>query len=225
MQDSSASQARFGGIVLVVSSLLSVLAMAHHPSVSAPDMATALQAIKEMTALSGWVHGILIALMLVTLWALTEFCRQRGFERPLVRAGLVFYCAGVFSMIVAAAVSGWITPAVAAFVPAPTDQDLHTLDLLLHFGGMVNRSMADIGAVAMSAGIFFWSLGLVHDTGAARLTGALGILVGLAPALGLIVGAFHLNVPGMLAVVLAQGLWTLAVGALLISGKAAPQST
>ena len=219
MQDSSASQARAGGIVLVVSSLLSAFVMAHHPSVHSPDMATALQAIKDLSSLSGWVHGILIALMLVTLWALSEFCRQRGFERPLVRAGLVFYSAGVFSMIVAAAVSGWISPAIAGFLPAPADQDLHTLSLLINFSGAVNRAMADIGAVAMSAGIFFWSLGLVHSAGSPRLVGAFGILVGALPALGLMASLFHLNVTGMLAVVLLQGLWTLAVGVLLITGR------
>ncbi len=225
MQNPSASQARVGGIVLVVSSLLSALVMAHHPSVHSPDIATALQTLKGLATLGGWVHGILIGLMLVTLWALTEFCRQRGFERPLVRAGLVSYCAGVFAMTVAAAVSGWITPAIAGFIPAPTDADLRTLALLINLSGTVNQTMADIGAVAMSAGIFFWSVGLVHSIGAARLTGVLGILIGLAPALGLIAGAFHLNVTGMLAVVLMQSLWTLAVGVLLIAGKVTPKGT
>lgn len=225
MQDSSTSQGRTSGIVLIVSTLFSVFTMAHHPAVSAPTIGEALQQLKSFADLTAWVHGGLIALMLVSYCALVEFSMQRGVERPLVRAGLVFYGAGVVAMIGAASVSGWITPKVAGLFANPTDQDLHTLAALINYSGILNRTLADIGAVAMSAGIFFWSAGLLHSKGAARWVGALGILAGLAPALGLIAGGFHLNVQGMLAVVLIQAVWDIAVGVLLITDQAAPQDT
>lgn len=220
MSDPNTSSSPVGGIVLIISSLLSVAAMAHHPSVTAPDIGAALQQLKAMEGLSGWVHGILIALMLVNFYVLVEFCLERGITRPLVRAGLIAYAAGVVAMIGAASVSGWITPKVAWLVANPTDRDLHVMSLLINFSGTLNRTMADVGAVAMSAGIFFWSLGLMHNAGAPRLVGLLGLLVGILPAAGLVLGLFHLNVQGMMAVVALQGLWMIALGVLLILGRA-----
>src|SRR5690349_197709 len=117
--------ARIAGITLIAATLLSVLAMAHHPTLTTPDITQALQQLKELAELSAWVHGILIGLMLLIFWCLTEYSLRRGVEKPLVRAGLIFYGAGVVAMIGAATVSGWLTARVGALVPNPGDQDLH----------------------------------------------------------------------------------------------------
>jgi hypothetical protein len=211
--------ARVAGIGLIIASLLSVLAMAHHPTVTAPDITQALQQLKDLAALSGWVHGILIALMLFIFWCLTEYSLRRGVEKPLTRAGLIFYGAGMVSMIGAAIVSGWLTARVGALVPAPDGQDLHLLAILINFSFSMNQVLANLGAVAMSAGILAWSVGLMHDKGWNRGTGALGILVGIAPALALIGGGMHLDVHHMLVVVVLQGVWYIALGVLLVTKR------
>lgn len=208
--------ARAAGIGLITASLLSVLAMAHHPTVTTPDITQALQQLKDLAGLSGWVHGILIALMLLIFWCLTEYSLRRGVEKPLIRAGLIFYGAGMVSMIGAATVSGWLTARVGALVPAPNDQDLHLLAILINFSFSMNQVLANLGAVAMSAGILAWSLGLMHDKGWNSGVGALGILVGIAPALALMVGGMHLDVHHMLMVVVLQGAWYIALGVLLV---------
>jgi len=211
--------ARLAGIVLTVASLLSVLAMAHHPTLTAPDIAQALQQLKDLAQLSGWVHGILIGLMLLVFWCLTEYSLRRGFEKPMVRAGLIFYGAGVVAMTGAAAVSGWLTPQVGMLVPTPNDQDLHLLAILINFSYSMNQVMANLGAVAMSAGILAWSVGLMHDKGWTRWVGILGIVAGLAPALSLISGSMHLDVHHMMAVVVLQGAWNIGIGALLMANR------
>lgn len=211
--------ARLAGIGLIGASLLSVLAMAHHPSVSAPDITTALQQLKELAELSAWVHGILIALMLLIFWCLTEYSLRRGVEKPLVRAGLIFYGAGVVAMIGAATISGWLTARVGALVPNPGDQDLHLLAILINFSFSMNQVLANLGAVAMSAGILAWSVGLAHDKGWTRGVGILGILVGIAPAVALIAGGMHLDVHHMLAVVVLQGIWYIGLGVLLFQRR------
>jgi hypothetical protein len=211
--------ARLAGIGLIAATLLSVLAMAHHPTLTAPDITTALQQLKELADLSAWVHGILIGLMLLIFWCLTEYSLRRGVEKPLVRAGLIFYGAGVVAMIGAATVSGWLTARVGTLVPNPGDQDLHLLAILINFSGSMNHVLANLGAVAMSAGILAWSVGLLHDQGWARAVGALGVLAGLAPALLLITGSMHLDVHGMMLVVLIQGIWNITLGVLLFQRR------
>ena len=213
---SSDQHARIAGTMLIAATLLSVLAMAHHPTLTAPDITTALQQLKQLADLSAWVHGILIGLMLLIFWCLTEYSLRRGVEKPLVRGGLIFYGAGVVAMIGAATVSGWLTARVGTLVPNPGDQDLHLLAILINFSGSMNRVMANLGAVGMSAGILAWSIGLLHERGWTRGAGILGIVAGLTPALLLITGGMHLDVHGMMLVVLIQGIWNVALGILLI---------
>ena len=216
MQTPHDHHAGIAGVALVAATLLSVLAMAHHPALTTPDITQALQQLKDLANLSAWVHGVLIALMLLIYWCLTEYSLRRGVGKPLVRAGLVSYGAGVVAMIGAAVVSGWLTPRIAGLLPNPTEADLHVLALLLNFSGSMNRVLANLGAVAMSAGILAWSIGLLHDKGWVRAVGGLGVLAGLAPALLLISGGLHLDVRGMMLVVLIQGVWNIALGVLLI---------
>ncbi len=207
------------GILLIAATLFSVLAMAHHPAVTVPDIKTAMEQLRAMADLAAWVHGILIALMLAIYWALTEYSLRRGVQKPMVRAGLVFYGAGVVAMIGAAAVSGFVTAKVPNLAPNPNEMDLRIMAELINYSAVLNQTMANIGAVAMSAGILAWSIGLVHSPGAPRIVGSIGILAGLAPALLLITGGMHLNVQGMMMVVLIQGVWNIGVGVLLIARR------
>ena len=68
----------------------------------------------------------------------------------------------------------------------------------------------------MSAGIAAWSVDLLRTAGFARWLGAGGLLVGLAPAAALILGQLHLEVQGMLLVVVVQAIWSIGVGVLLL---------
>jgi hypothetical protein len=215
----SSHASRVAGIVLIVATAVSTLTMAHHPAVTAPDIGHAMQQLRTMADLSAWVHGILIALMLVIYWCLTEYSLRRGVERPLVRLGLVFYGAGVVAMIGAAVISGFVTARIPDLAPQLVDQDLHVAAQLINFSGVLNRAMADIGTVAMSAGILAWSIGLLHSAGWPRVVGGLGILVGAAPALLLIFGGLHLNVQGMMMVVVVQAIWNICIGVLLIQER------
>jgi hypothetical protein len=207
---------RITGSLLVAASLLSVVAMAHHPTVTTPDLTQAIQQLKDKAELSAWVHGILIALMLVSFYAFTEFSLQRGLQHPLVRAGLIAYGTGVVAMIGAASISGFVTAQVPMLAAQTGDTELHLMAMLINLCVLLNRTMANLGAVAMSVGIFAWSLNLLRDAGYARIVGVVGILIGLSPAVALISGGLHLDVHGMMLVVVLQAVWSAGVGALLM---------
>jgi hypothetical protein len=207
------------GLILVAAGLLEVLAMSHHPSVAAPGIAQAIEAIGAFSRRAAWIHGVLIGLMLVTVYGLSELALQRGLRRPLVRAGLVGYCAGVIAMMGAALVSGWVVAGLASSTPHSTATDLQINSQLLILCAVVNRACANFGAVAMSAGIGLWSLDLLRDSGIRRAVGVFGCIVCLLAAGALLTGWLHLDVHGMSAVVALQAAWTIAVGALLTSRK------
>lgn len=204
------------GVVLLFVTLLEIVAMAHHPTVATVDIGQAVEHLGALSRLSGLVHGVLIASMLLTLYGISEFAVRRGLERPLVRAGAIAYCAGVLVMLGAALVSGFVIGDVASLGPHDLPMDLQITRHVLVFCGILNQACANVGVVAMSVGIGCWSIDLLRDRGPARWIGALGCLAGIVPAVALLGGMIRLDVRGMRTVVLIQACWTLAIAGWLL---------
>lgn len=212
--------ARGAGALLIAATILEVAVMAHHPSIKTQNLAHAIEELRTMVALSAWVHGALIALMLASYYGFTQFALLRGLHRPLVRVGLIAYTVGVFAMIGAALIDGFVCPRVALPTVELGSGDIRVTGQILVLCGLLNQAAANLGAVAMSAGIAAWSLDLLRGAGLQRTIGVLGVLVGLGPAAALVFGAIALNVHGMLLVVILQAIWTLGIGTLLLTQRA-----
>ena len=212
----SAMSARAAGALLIVASIFELIAMAHHPSVHAADVAQAIVQLRAVSAAAAWVHGVLIALMLAGFFALTEFAWQRGITRPAIRAGLIAYAVGVVAMTGAALVDGFVTPRVAMLSPGVSATDLQVTAQLLKLCMVFNQALASLGTVAMSVGITAWSVDLMRGAGAERALGLFGVAIGLGSAGALILGALQLDLHGMMLVLLLQVIWTTGVGVLLL---------
>jgi hypothetical protein len=204
------------GIILLVVTLLEILAMAHHPTVGTADVGTAVQRIGEFSRLSGLVHGVLIAVLLLTFHGLTTFAQQLGFVRPLVRSGVIAYGSGTIVMIGAALVSGFVIGDVTTLGPHDTAVDLQIDHHVLILCRILNQACADFAVVAMSVGIVLWSVELLRIHGSARWIGVLGCVVGIVPVVRLLSGSIRLDVHGMSTVVLVQAVWTVAIAAWLL---------
>jgi hypothetical protein len=207
------------GAVLATATVLEILAMAHHPSVHTADVAQAVRIFSQLAPLGAWVHGTLQALLLIAAYGLSEFILRRGVRRPLIRAGAIAYGAGVIVMIGAAMVSGFIITDLMELTPHTTPTDLQINAQLLILCRVLNQACANFGAVAMSAGIALWSADLIRDTGTPRMIGVLGLSVSVAPALALMFGLMHLDVPGMTAILVLQAVWNVAVGIAMMRSR------
>jgi hypothetical protein len=116
---------------------------------------------------------------------------------------------------------GFIITGLVSLTPHATSLDLQINAQMLILCRVLNQSCANVGAVAMSAGIALWSLDLLLDREARRLrsiviVGSIGAAAGVLPAVVLILGVIHLDVPGMMHVLLLQAVWNIAVAAALI---------
>ncbi|HET9388142.1 MAG TPA: hypothetical protein VFO44_00705 [Steroidobacteraceae bacterium] len=212
---SSASAGSLAGIVLMSASLLEIPAMLHHPEVRMQNPSQAIAQLTALNTLAAWVHGTLIALMLLILTGLTEFARRRDLRRPLIRTGLVVYAAGVVGMIGAALVSGYITGRVPGTTLSVGAEDLAITTRLLALCMLFNQAFARFGALAMSAGIALWSLDLARLPGLARALGSLGVVIGVFCVATLILGVLQLDVRGMLLVIVLQAIWCVGLGLFL----------
>ncbi|MFQ5527379.1 MAG: hypothetical protein ACE5GX_14085 [Thermoanaerobaculia bacterium] len=219
-QDPSPSRDFWSGLVLIVAPLLSVFAMAHHPTAHGETTADRLSSMIRQATLGSWVHGALIALMVAIFIALVTFAGRLGWTSGRVRAGVIAYFVGVICMVGAALVSGFLVPGLAERYVDSSPTEMEASLPVFHLAHEANQALAKAGAVGMSTGIFFWSLVLIARAGWLRAVGAFGLAAGLLPILGLIVGRLHLDVHGMLAVVVAQALWQIAVGVWLLRGDA-----
>jgi hypothetical protein len=204
------------GVILLVATFLEILAMAHHPSAGTPDTAQAVQEIARLAKLSALVHGVLMGLMLLVAYSFSEFALRRGLKGSLIRAGTIAYGAGTIVMLGAALVSGFVFSDLASLTPHVTAVDLQINEQLFILCRVLNRTCANFGVVAMSAGIGFWSVDLLRESGPHRMVGALGCIVGVFPVFALVCGLIHLDVHGMSAVVLLQGSWNVAIAVLLM---------
>ena len=228
MSTASPNATRSAGIILFVVTLLAVAFMAHHPTVGhAPDLGHAIERVGALSHASAIVHGALIATMLVTAYCLSMFVALRGADRPLVRSGAIAYAAGVVLMIGAALVSGFVVTDVATLMPHDTATDQQVTRQLLILCGILNQACANGAAVALSAGILLWSIELLRprhggDRRMELVAGALGLVAGAVPVVALPAGAIHLDVHGMMLVVLLWSAWQLAVAGWMIrAGRSA----
>ena len=83
------------GAIIIAASLLSVLMMAHHPSVATHDASKVFAEIADKAWIDRLVHGSLIFLLGAQVFGYIEFCSRLGFFRNLVRAGMIGYVIGV----------------------------------------------------------------------------------------------------------------------------------
>jgi hypothetical protein len=202
-------------VVLLVASLLEALVMVHHPSVDATDPLRAVTQIAALARRSGIVHGILIGLMLLIGYGFIEFIRRRGSSRAWIRLGALAYGCGVALMLGAAMASGFVITGAATLLPHGTPDELRIALQFLLFCRVLNQSCANAAVVAMSAGIAFWSLDLWRSGAAARGVALGGGVIAAVSAFALLGGVLRLDVHGMLAIVLAQGAWNVAVALLM----------
>jgi hypothetical protein len=213
----SAGEARIAGTVLVAATLLSILMMAHHPTAGTHDAAALAADIAGSATLSRVVHGVLIALIAFELYAFIVFSAQIARGRSAARAAIVAYAIGAGAMVGAALISGFVVSSLAKYYAGIADPAPFTDFARVCMTG--NQALANLGVIAMSAAIVLWSVALLHDPARRRWLAIVGLVTGLAPAVALFSGAIHLDVHGMMLVVLAQAIWNLAAGVMLIRGR------
>jgi len=213
---------RIAGWVLIATALLAVLAMLHHPVGGGGTPEEAADSIARIAGPARLVHGAMIGVAVVLLYALSAFALKRGVSRPLVLAGLVAYGAGTLAMLPAPVLDGFVAPDLAERALGDSERlALFKPHLSLVFS--IAIAFAKLATILMSLGVLLFSLDLIGAPGLGgwmgRGVGVLGAAVGAAAAGAVITGALQLNAHGMTAVVAAWGLWFAALGALLAAGK------
>jgi len=235
------SLSRYGGVILIVASLVSIVFMIYHPTIRAKGLAGLVEEFSRQQFINGLVHGSLIALMGLLIVGFSSLSSQLGWRHGLVRAAFVSYCMGMIAMLAAALISGFIIPDfVAGFqgraahqmkvddhghgaappsVESTPAASLEQLKDMLHIMGLArsgNQVCSRMGVLASAVAYLLWSLALLRYTGAVKWIGIFGTIAGLSLSASMLTGYLPMNVHGMLVYVGLQAAWSVAVGWMMV---------
>lgn len=210
-----APRGTIAGIVLVTCGALAVFAMAHHPSVETRTPAEAIREIGRIGSVNEIVHGAMIGIIAALLFGLTIFSMRRGLPSEAILGGLIAQAIGTGAMIVAATISGFLIPDIAARYATASPQGLQFAVQVISICGESVQLFGKLGVIGMTLAIALWSVDLIRARSIVRMAGILGFGAA-ALAVAMILSGTHLTPQTLGIIVLAQAIWYCAVGALLI---------
>lgn len=212
------SSHRIAAIVLITVNVLSVLAMAHHPTASTESPTVFMQTLIWIRGLNQLVHGGLIATTLITWLCLVEFSAH-NLKQVLVRNGILLYSLGTFAMVGAAMTNGFIITRLAESLLQSSNDLQAASPLLFQFTWAVNQTLTGFAVITMCAGIACWSLHLISGGKHARILGIAGLIMTMIQIGMQWTHHGNYDVHQMLIFVVWHSLWCIAI-ALLMLGKA-----
>jgi hypothetical protein len=207
-----------GGSILILAAFAAVVAVLHHPVIRVHDQQEFLAQVPGSAVTDRFVHGALILCAVALLFAFSRFAQRQGLQRPSVLLGLIFYLFGTIAVIGAALIDGFFVPEIAASYlngpPGTTDNPME----LVRFCSIAIQLFTKSSMVAVSLAILVWSIGLFRDGGRPRImAAAVGVIAMLVQLYILVFGGPVITAHTIVFVVLAQMIWYLVVGWLLIT--------
>ena len=191
------------GTFMLVSSLLMVFAMLHHPESTSQN--------SDQDAMTKWVHGVLIFLLVFNAFGmgcLVEFLKAAGRDTNLA---MLFYYIGLGSMIGATLLSGFVQTSLPQFF----SPDTVMFSDLSKFSAILNQTFAKLGVISFGAAGLFMLPALIADKGITRLVGIVGGIAGLGLIVSMLAG-FYLTVLIMTILTVFIALWHIMIGVWLV---------
>ncbi len=161
------------------------------------------------------VHALALVTLPVWFFGGAALTRRIGGKDPLPRLALTVWGMGLVAAMIAAAASGLLAPSLAEAL-REGGSEASLWDVLFHFNGMVNRAFARIFVGGSAISVTLWSVGIVRSRNLGRALGMSGLVLGPLIFLALVSGHVRMDVHGFGAIMLAEALWFIAAGVLLV---------
>ncbi len=214
---------RLSGAVLIATAALTAIFMAMHPTSRTHGLgAFSREAADGMHGI-GPVHGVLIGLSLVTLagfWGLVDLFGARG---VVVRLAMVSLCTGTAAGVAGGLINGFIVPTAAASLATSDAAALEAFAPALRLCAFANATCARLDIVCLSVASVLFATRCLRAAVARQdarrafvAAGAIGGGCGVLPLVLLATGALAINVRGFGLFVLAQAVWAISAGVLML---------
>ncbi len=211
------------GFILALATLAVVILVAHHPVADLHDRAQGLNNIIAITATDQWVHGALMAIVVLFAVGFSGFAWRLGIDHPAVMAGWLSYLFGCLALILAVLIGGFIVPDIARSFGAAMQTHPAAYDLIA-FSGMLIQGLTKTGFVMTGFAFVMWAHALAHHKGGARIIAAVAILTGGLSAAYVLSSPAAFNPRTLFWFFVAQMAWNMTVAFWMIRGLKRPQS-
>lgn len=200
---------RKSGILLIAGSLGTILTMAIHPTGTnslTPDQ------VGHLMAISGIAHSLAMVSILALFLGACGLTRSIAAADRISFAAIVTYGFACVAIFIAAAVSGFIVPAIWSHMVRDVSTAGSQWRIVVSGIFQINQAFARIYSVAASVAIILWSISALRNGGLGRGVAVYGCIISALIILGISIGHLHLDVHGMAAVALGQAVWTVLAG-------------
>jgi hypothetical protein len=204
--------------LLILTTLLEMLAIWHHPHVRTYDQLQATLEIVAISHLAGWIHGLAIGCSLLIAYCLGELLRDR-IPAPVLRAAALVYATGIASWIAAATVDGWVLERLAASLAHDSPSGLESNTRLFKLCMAWVVSSTNVGVVLTSIGIFIAAAGLLRNGRSWQIAGTVGLVVGAALSFSILAGRLSMDGHGVRVLVALQGIWFITLGVVSLKSR------
>lgn len=220
------SVARGAGLIIIVSALASIVAVALDTGAQGRDPLSILQSMVAIRESHQLVHVVAMACIGGLMFGFTVLAQRLGLRRAPVLAGLIAYGAGSMLMLVATIIDGFIsTDTAALFVTKSPEAVRVGYWLIQAVAGVALTDIARVAWVCQSLAAAAWSLALLRDTGWARKVGMAGVVIGVLPGVAIVVAGANMTQALVVGVLLLQGVWNLGAAACLLAGATGVRMT
>lgn len=202
---------RLGGAAIIAAAVAGIIVMAVHPTsheLFAPGKFSAVAVLGEA------VHIFAILSNPVAFLGALALARYLDLPNRIAMSALAVYGFALVAVTIAATLSGLVAiPIMHKLVDQ--SQSSPQLELLAQYTGLLNQAFAKIYALLTSIAIALWSIPIIRTRRLPRAAGIYGLVIAPVIFVAVVSGSVRLDVHGMGAVVLLQGIWFIAVGATL----------
>jgi len=218
--------ARSAGLIIIVSALASIVAVALDTAAQGRDPLSILRSMVNLRESHQLVHVVAMACIGGLMFGFTVLSQRLGLRRAPVLVGLIAYGAGSMLMLVATIIDGFIgTDTAALFVTKSPEAVRVGYWLIQVMTGVVLTDIARVAWVCQSLAAVAWSLALLRDTGAMRKAGMAGVVIGALPGVAIVAAGANMTQSLVVGVLLLQGVWNLGAAACLLAGATGARMT
>ena len=204
--------------MLVAASVAGMITMGLHP-VAHPGMSSPHE-MATLVPLNRAVHGLGIASMPIYFLGALALTRLLGVNR-LPLAALVVYGFAAVAIMIAGSMSGFVASDILSKMTEGGPK-LEIRQIFLDYTFRVNQAFAAVYTVGSCVAIFLWSLAVLQTRRMPAGLGIYGLALGPLIVGALFSGNLPLNVHGFGFVMLAQSIWFIIAGAMLMRSVDSP---
>lgn len=211
--------ARAAGLVIVLSAIASIAAVALDSGAQGSDPLSILQSMVKLRDAHQLVHIVAMTCIGGLMFGFTVLSQRLGLRRGPVLAGLIAYAAGSMLMLVATIIDGFISTDIAALFAAKSPEAVRVGYWMIQaMAGVALTDIARVAWVCQSVAAVAWACAMLRDSGFTRKLGVVGLVSGALPAIAVVAVGQHMTETVVVGILLVQAVWNLTAATYLLRG-------